>query len=126
MHLIEINFRPSGAAIGETRRELEQDIILVLLYQARRLVPADRPRDKPDPTPTPTGHKKGRPEGRPSCEKVWPDLEVVIGDIFDVYTYQMLMSFICLMYSVHGIFGLNLNTVGIEYSYCSGLSALSP
>ena len=85
MHLIEINFRPSGAAIGETGLELEQDIILVLLYQAPRLVPAARPRAKPDPTPTgprpdaqrptrcpapdPTGHKKGRPEGRPVARK---------------------------------------------------------
>ena len=70
MHLIKINFRPSGAAIGESGRELEQDIILVLLYQAPRLVPAVRPRAKPDPTPTrpdaqrPTrpGTKKGDPK----------------------------------------------------------------
>jgi len=72
MHLTETNFRPNGAAIGETRRELEQDIILVLLYQAPRLVPADRPRAKPDPTrprprpdaqrPTRPGTKKGDPK----------------------------------------------------------------
>jgi len=81
MHLTETNFRPNGAAIGETRRELEQDIILVLLYQTRRLVllyqaprlvPADRPRAKPDPTrprprpdaqrPTRPGTKKGDPK----------------------------------------------------------------
>ncbi len=70
MHFIEINFRPRGEAIGETGLELEQDIILVLLYQAPRLVPAARPRAKPDPTPTrpdarrPTrpGTKKGDPK----------------------------------------------------------------
>ena len=62
MHFIEINFRPRGEAIGETGLELEQDIILVLLYQAPRLVPAARPRAKPDPTPTRPGTKKGDPK----------------------------------------------------------------
>ena len=71
MHLLKLISGLAAEAIGEREPELEQDIILVLLYQARRLVPAARPRAKPDPTPTrPDAQRPTRPDTKKGDPKV--------------------------------------------------------